>query len=363
MDLRYQDKNLIVTYLQIFLREYSGLTVKKIVPKSKSKKSYYIITNNDTIRVTGYYNAQTYTALALYMAYNYPNEGFPTKWKVSSSSNSEDIWSSEDYNYTGNKDELLKVISDNLELLPHNREVIKVPERVLSYIFDEVVTPSSSPEEILRIKLLLYDIIKDTPTPLQYSSEIFTEVEKIQQSYINLHTTKYSDYISEIIYNDTTSKYFIRKQLDKVTVSKLSEVSNYSYSSSSGIIFFTQDVVSINSIEVFGEDTSGHVSKLLIDSIDHNPDINKIMVKLSAPYPSKVIRVSINYQIKSKYYPVSGMIELLQDDLSNSDKLNVKGKINEEVSLPEQYKGFKVTGYVDPWTELLIKEGIEKNDY
>ncbi len=210
MDIHYQDNNLIVTYLQVFLNEYFNITVIKNIPKRKSEQITYEIVSSEPIVVTGYHNPQTYSAIALYMAYNYPNEGFPLKWSLKYptaeeiSSGNNVSWICEPFIYDGTSDsdkELLNIISYNMEHMPHNRDLIMIPERVLSYFYDEVVTPNSSPEEILRIKKLLYETIYADRLHLgvlSYTDELYQTIVAIQQNFIKRYATGYSSTDKEI---------------------------------------------------------------------------------------------------------------------------------------------------------------------
>lgn len=219
MVIKYQDNNLIVSYLQIFLREYFSYTVRKVIPRKKSEPFYYEIVNTEPLKITGYYNAQTYSSLALYMAYNYPKEGYPVKW----TSVDNISWKSEDFFYDGSNDEeLLKVISDNMENLTINRSVIEVPERVLSYVFGEVVSPSSTPEEILRVKTMIYPTPLGVKSSLDYDSQLTTKVEEIQKNW----KLKYQDKNGNIVvpqgvsgeaYKDTISKFKVTGYVDPWT--------------------------------------------------------------------------------------------------------------------------------------------------
>lgn len=184
MAIKYQDSNLLVTYLQIFLQKYFNTTVKKITPRKKSSPSYYIITSTDELRVTGSYNPQTYTAISLYMAYNFPNEGFPRKWRETS----KESWSVEDYIYKGNEEELKNIISHNVELFIKNREIITIPDRVISYLLNRVVTPQSSPEEIVKVKKLVFTNVSRFNV-LSYDEALMEKVRSIQQKFINDHTS------------------------------------------------------------------------------------------------------------------------------------------------------------------------------
>lgn len=46
-----------------------------------------------------------------------------------------------------------------------------------------------------------------------------------------------------------------------------------------------------------------------------------------------------------------------QDFINLNTVITSSGNLN--TVLPEGYDGFKVTGYVDPWTELILKGGLD----
>ena len=279
MDINYQDNNLIVMYLQIFLKDYFNTFLQKKKPYVKEDPEEsgnyavvvdeYEIINNQEIEVTGYWNVQSYTSLALYMAYNYPNEGYPMKW-IETSDN-EHI--AKDYIYTGNQEELIEVIVNNIESLIRFRGSLMVPERVLSYIFDEVVNPQSADTEILRVRKLL--------------GEDF-------------------DYTNALIYDDGLLG----------TVKDLQ------------CKFISRFVVDIHSIEEVVE-LNGYLKHPVAEILS-------------------VVRGGITLS------PVPSLSQLRVGDVVQYNTGNL--------NLPDPFKAFKVTGYVDPWTEWIIKGGTEVNE-
>lgn len=185
--IKYQDKSIQVSYIQIFLKEYFGLSLNKII--SKNEVSWEISSNNP-IKVTGYWNTQSYSSLALYMAYHYPKERYPVRWYPVETDPS--VWKEDDsFEYDpDNPDEesLINIISNNIINSSVNPITISVPSRVLSYILDEVVTPLSSDEEILRIKTLIYDSRVPRKNALVYDQELINKVSGYQQQLINKYT-------------------------------------------------------------------------------------------------------------------------------------------------------------------------------
>lgn len=184
MVIKYQDSSLQVSYIQIFLREYFGLSVESAYNRETDSYDYFV-TGSTPIRVTGHHEIQTYTSIALWMAYNYPNEKFPQVW---SKSNGE--WICEDNSLVPEspdyREQVKNIIVNNLNYFTDNHDVIQIPERVLSYIFNEVVTPISAPEEILRVKKLVYfnEKFPDT-TALKYTDVFMDKVKEIQETYLS----------------------------------------------------------------------------------------------------------------------------------------------------------------------------------
>ena len=193
MIINLQDNNLIVMYLQIFLKEYFGLTLKKKNLTTKARLpeyERYEVSMNDPLQVTGYYTTQTYASLALYMAFNYPNEGYPQRY----SRNLDDpsSWDVEDYIYDPDKEgsinELKTIILDNISNSPYYKTTVHVPERVLSYILGEVVTPKSSRDEIFRAQKLMYPSVLRRERAGLYDEEMEEDVRRYQDQYLKDHS-------------------------------------------------------------------------------------------------------------------------------------------------------------------------------
>lgn len=209
MNLVAQDKNLIVTYIQIYLRENFGRSVRKVNADftqtlraniEQETLSQYEITSDDPIEVTGYLTPQTYSAVALYMLQYYPNERYPVKWELT-----DDGWTSDDSYYDdytdnwrnvlltpSNWDEIAnQIIGPNMQSYDVNGSSIEIPERVISYILGEVVSELSSQDEVMRIKRLLVDYNYDSKTlgdigeSLDYDENLQHVICRIQQRFIN----------------------------------------------------------------------------------------------------------------------------------------------------------------------------------
>lgn len=222
-----QDRSLLVTYIQDYLKEYFGINlVRRTQRYTRATKDSYEISQNSPLRISGTYTEDTYTSAAIFMAFNYPNEQFPERWDLKSpestewtktpfdqtklvttmnhlinesvvtqigpeiteeiyntyvpSTNEYLTWDeiikyfnngssglydtlyskeySEDKNYSqlDLNSNLIVFLTHNLEVLPYQSRVVELNDRIISYFLDEVVTPSSSADEILRIQKLMY---------------------------------------------------------------------------------------------------------------------------------------------------------------------------------------------------------------
>lgn len=215
MRLKLNDSNLIVSYVQIMLRDFLGLSIRssEFVRSTSTFETNYEVTASYPVEVTGVYNEETYSAASLYMAINYPYEGFPVRYD--SLGNGQFIktyfdldlikntvkWISSWYSKVLNKETyenqtvpdyevmdwdtfnlyfsdirstrelfdnksgisgfiksaVLSFVSNNIDNSTESEVFTELPERVLSYFFGEVVTPQSSRDEIYRIQRKLYD--------------------------------------------------------------------------------------------------------------------------------------------------------------------------------------------------------------
>lgn len=243
MKIELNDRSLITSYVQIVLRDFSGVSVK--FPDSLGSKftdEWYEITSSNPIRVTGTYDLNTYAAAAMFMLINYPREQFPVRYdivdskivktpfdkiKLYSTVNWIKSWYAGDFDkdvylshspdstvfdwetlqrYFSSLDRLVNLLDDtsstlgqflresalsfivnNLETSLEDRESVHLPERVLSYFFNEVVTPTSPRDEIYRIQKKVYDKISKTEYGI-FTEGLTSTLEKIQQEFIDLHT-------------------------------------------------------------------------------------------------------------------------------------------------------------------------------
>lgn len=261
--IRLQDRNLLVSYIQTYLRDYFNMTLVR----SKSKNSYEI-SQSYPIRVTGQYTRQTYLSISLFMLYNYPNEKFPERWDlrnptdpnswiitpfdssklvltmdmlIQHSVGEMSEFSKEDYEqilkslddpqqyfswdtlikYFYNEDDMLEVLSDktvsdefsqsdvnhslivflvsNLDQLDDNPEIADLNDRIPSYFLEEVVTSESPPDEILRIQKIIY------PEGVEYSragifdDQMLQDVTTAQENFLRTYTTTSKDGTQQVV--------------------------------------------------------------------------------------------------------------------------------------------------------------------
>lgn len=260
MVINFQDRNLIVSYLQLILKETFGVTLTT----SDSSLNYsldksYEITMNQPVKVTGTYDLSTYFSLALYMAFNFPNEQYPYRldlfdhgWtrfpykpeelknsinftlkKIPNSQdsrwgtidtvyqelyhdlsaedklkyldwdslvrnfNSQDdlvdvckgcLFEKRDFDDSDVRNCLVKILVANMKTSVTNHDALQVPERVLSYIFDEVVTPVSSNDEVFRAQKILYGERIPVERVGVYDDQMVEDVKEIQTKFISRNT-------------------------------------------------------------------------------------------------------------------------------------------------------------------------------
>lgn len=259
MVINFQDRNLIVSYLQLILKETFGVTLTT----SDSSLNYsldksYEITMNQPVKVTGTYDLPTYFSLALYMAFNFPNEQYPYRldffnhewvrfpykpeelknsinliienylkglwtWETVSTDyqewyynlpaekklkyldweslvrnfNSQDdlidvckgcLFEKRDFDNSDVRSCLVKILVANMKTSVTNYDALQVPERVLSYIFDEVVTPVSSNDEVFRAQKILYGERIPVGRVGIYDDQMIEDVKEIQTKFISRNT-------------------------------------------------------------------------------------------------------------------------------------------------------------------------------
>lgn len=256
MSYSLQDQSLIISYIQIYLRDYFGITLTKVSSDSRrATPDSYEISQSETIKVTGVYTDQTYLSICLFMAYNYPEEQFPIRWDLRSKSSGE--WIKTPFNqdkltitmkllldndagkdtmftqemyetivgaqenpnlyfsweellkYFYSEDDLYEVLyskenkeytrSDinhnlevflvhNLDQINHNKNIADIDDRIVSYFLEEVVSPISDSDEILRTQKIIYPQGTDYKRAGHYDDQMVEDVRKAQQNFIDLYT-------------------------------------------------------------------------------------------------------------------------------------------------------------------------------
>lgn len=263
MTIKLQDRNLIVSYIQVYLKEFFGISLtKKINSEFYNNKDSYEISQREPIRVTGLYNEQTYTSASLFMAYNYPNEMFPVRYdlkedsintwiktpfdsqklkltmdylidkeaakgktsfteddynKIISQSGSPELYFSyedllrffdsndrlheilssrkdkEKYSKSDINESLVVFLSHNIDEGRFNTDATSINSRIISYFLDEVVSPMSDPDEILRIQKIIYHQGVTYDRAGLFDDQMTEDIKKLQQSFIDLYTTESGD--------------------------------------------------------------------------------------------------------------------------------------------------------------------------
>lgn len=186
MSINIRDRNIIVMYIQIFLKERYPEAIVKTIIKDRYGREQETKVNllKKPFKVTGTYDLPTYLLLSCYMNLYYPNEKYPYEAII------------EDGVYKGYQDfsgdkSLYDVLTENLRLYQKDRNLIKIPDRVLSYILREVVTDQSSDDEIFRIQKLIYNPAKIPNEEIgKFSDSLRKSVIDIQEEFIKSHTYK-----------------------------------------------------------------------------------------------------------------------------------------------------------------------------
>lgn len=309
MKINLQDSNFIISYIQMFLKEYSGINIKK-VSISKSKGVYtndsYIISMNNPIRVTGIYDIDTYRAAALYMAFNYPNEQFPSIWSYNKENNS---WSDLPYEpdkLTVTMDKLIKACCDktsgkvNEDILVEAR-IEGLSEDVL--IYNEIC---ANTEEIIYLtwsELLRYFSVEESS-----SKELYEFLSKKTAQYKNT-TAPETGTFSRSDLNDILISIIINNSTIGASYREVTELNERVLS------YFFGEVVS----KLSTKDEIYRIQQMIYDKV-----------------------------------PLSRIGKF--DEQMTLDIKRYQQDFIKEVVRPDSYNNFKVTGYVDPWTERVIRE-------
>ena len=293
MTIKLQDRNLIVSYIQILLRDYFGVSLTSNISSNDSLSDIkYNITLNNPIRVTGDYNIQTYLSSALYMAFNYPNELFPIRYDIGTSST-----------------ELLQTSFD---------------QDKLKYTMDKVLDYVSKSTELVKI------------TEEWYNQVIVGEGESKDTKVFNW---------------STLLKYFADDNEDNIQVKVYDMIyqGNTEYSkddiNESLVVFLSHNLSMVTFYNEVADINERIISYMLNEVVTPISEPDEVTRAQKLIYPE-----GIGYDRAGKY---DGQ---MIDDVSKVQSDFISSHTNKDgvVSLPEGFSGFKVTGYVDPWTELII---------
>lgn len=199
MTISLHDRNIIVAYLQIFLKE--NFPDARVYNEDGTSE----VLNTKTLKVTGSYDYLTYMILSCYMYATYPREGYPreTVWTTvidEKTGEEKVVFSMKDFDISNHSEEIEKgenplknVILENINETCEKGyyQIVDIPERVLSYIFNEVVTSLSTKDEVFRVQKLIYAPDK-VPFNLagDYEGVFEDTIKDTQQRFIDIHTYK-----------------------------------------------------------------------------------------------------------------------------------------------------------------------------
>lgn len=295
-----QNRGMLVTYIQAFLKEFFGVNlIKSVQYYARATKDRYEIRQSDSLRISGVYTSETYTAIAIYMAYNYPNEQFPERWDRRSEGSSE--WVRTPFNQTK--------VTDTMNYLIETNFIDSIGDELTEKDYNKHVTDFS--------KYLTFD-------------EICKYFDSALNVYDTLYSKKYSDvkkYTPEDVRNNLI--YFLANNLD---------------------VFPYQN----RSIEIGDRVISYFLDEVVTSA--SNPD--EIMRVQELMYPDK-----LSYSKVGKFFSadIGANGEVIRPSMEDDIKKIQQDFINKHTSSkgvfvpPEGFSNFKVTGYVDPWTEWVIK--------
>lgn len=185
----FRDQSIMVFYIQVYLKEKYP---NAVVFDEDTQET--VILNNKKLRVTGTYDYTTYQVLSCYMRSYFPNEGFPK----------EIVWDKTDpeqWEYVGMQDftvpdgtspmeHLVDVITENIDYgKAGHPEVLQIPERVQSYLLNEVVTQYSPEDEVFRVQKMMrgFSKIPDAVAG-EYYGTFEESIRLIQQNFLDKET-------------------------------------------------------------------------------------------------------------------------------------------------------------------------------
>lgn len=288
------DRSLIVSYLQSYLIEYypKSLVSASEYPYSSAVSNEYSVTNAP-IRRTGIYDIPTYSALSLMMASFYPNEGYPQRWDLS-----EGQWTVTDFDCNRFVNSVSKLITE-------------ANGRTYSNLDESTYT------EILS---------GDDPT---------------------LDTTEYLTYDEIQLY--TTAQLPLTELVNSYINNNLTFTTQ---SAQSGVVaFLTNNLSYISQNNQIAEVPDRVISYILGEVVTPNSLSDEIMRVQQLLYPGGLSPMYVGRYFE--YTTSSGDTVSMMNDIKEIQSNYIDSYKGE---LPTSYVGFKVTGYVDPWTEVIIKQ-------
>lgn len=289
------DRNLIVSYLQSYLIEYypKSLVSASEYPYSSAVSNEYSVANSP-IRMTGVYDIPTYSSLSLMMASFYPNEGYPQRWDLSDGQ-----WTITDFDCNRFVNSVSKLITE-------------ANGRAYSDDIDE-----STYTKILSGD----DLTLDTTEYLTYDE-------------IQLYTT------AQLPLTELVNSY-INNNLAFTTQSAQSGV----------VAFLTNNLSYISQNNQIAEVPDRVISYILGEVVTPNSLSDEIMRVQQLLYPGGLSPMYVGRYFE--YTTSSGDTISMMNDIKEIQSNYIDSYKN---GLPTSYQGFKVTGYVDPWTEVIIKQ-------
>lgn len=289
------DRNLIVSYLQSYLIEYypKSLVSASEYPYSSAVSNEYSVANSP-IRMTGVYDIPTYSSLSLMMASFYPNEGYPQRWDLSDGQ-----WTVTDFDCNRFVNSVSKLITE-------------ANGRAYSDDIDE-----STYTKILSGD----DLTLDTTEYLTYDE-------------IQLYTT------AQLPLTELVNSY-INNNLAFTTQSAQSGV----------VAFLTSNLSYISQNNQIAEVPDRVISYILGEVVTPNSLSDEIMRVQQLLYPGGLSPMYVGRYFE--YTTSSGDTISMMNDIKEIQSNYIDSYKN---GLPTSYQGFKVTGYVDPWTEVIIKQ-------
>lgn len=205
--IKLGDTSLIVSYIQIKLKESLCSTAQILVKHLNQEEAENVVLVPNGTVVSGVYNKDTYKALAVYVYSLYPNEGFPYYYEEHEEGLevAEDIKIVDEESLNPSEKTLEEIIKHNIELSDKYPEVLNIPDRVIMYFLNSVISNSSSDDDILEIESFIYGSISNIPRDVLFGD--YSKIEPIvkeKQKKINerfgtgtVKETGYFDVITE----------------------------------------------------------------------------------------------------------------------------------------------------------------------